>query len=151
MKAATCGTAGRPAEGLVTTGTRKREYKTAIDSPDRAAAAEARLLDIMLRQRRDELNQADALRELETLAVTWRGDAIEVRVLQMMAKIYTDTERYGESLAAARTATRLSRIRNFRGPVRMRRRRCFPSSISVRRATVFVRSTRSGCFTSIAN
>ena len=39
--------------------------------------------------------------------MTWRGDAIEVRALQMMAKIYTDTERYGESLAAARTATRL--------------------------------------------
>ena len=37
----------------------------------------------------------------------WRGDAIEVRALQMMARIYSDTGRYGESLAAARTATRL--------------------------------------------
>ena len=55
----------------------------------------------MLRQRRDEISQADALRELETLSVTWRGDAIEVRALQMMARIYTDIGRYGESLAAA--------------------------------------------------
>ena len=61
----------------------------------------------MLRQKREEISQADALRELETLSVIWRGDAIEVRALQLMARIYSDTGRYGESLAAAKTATRL--------------------------------------------
>jgi len=30
------------------------------------------------------------LRELETLSVTWRGDGLEVRVLQMLARIYSD-------------------------------------------------------------
>ncbi len=78
-----------------------------IDSPDRAAAAEAKLLEIALRQRRNEINPADALRELETLSVTWRGDGIEVRTLQMLVRIYSDTGRYGEAFAAARTATRL--------------------------------------------
>ena len=107
MKAATAVLFGRLAEALGHDKDAQSEYKVAIESPDRAAAAEAKLLDIMLRQRRDEINQADALRELETLAVLWRGDAIEVRALQMMAKIYTDTGRYGESLAAARAATRL--------------------------------------------
>ena len=83
------------------------EYGKAIDSPDRAAAAEAKLLEIALRQRRNEINPADALRELETLSATWRGDGIEVRTLQMLVRIYSDTGRYGESFAAARTATRL--------------------------------------------
>ena len=47
------------------------------------------------------------MRELETLSVMWRGDALEVRALEMMARIYSDTGRYGESLAACRTATKL--------------------------------------------
>lgn len=107
MKAATAVLFGRLAEALGHDKDAQSEYKVAIESADRAAAAEARLLDIILRQRRDETNQADSLRELETLAVLWRGDAIEVRALQMMAKIYADIGRYGESLAAAKVATRL--------------------------------------------
>ena len=98
---------GRLAEALGHEKDAQNEYKTAIESSDRAAAAEARLLDIMLRQRRDELSQADALRELETLGVMWRGDGVEVRALEMMSRIYSDTGRYAESLAAAKVATRL--------------------------------------------
>src|SRR5947207_6197194 len=76
-------------------------------SSDRAAAAEAKLLDIVLRQKREEISQADALRDLETLSMTWRGDTVEVRALQMMARIYSDTGRYNEALTAVRTATKL--------------------------------------------
>jgi tetratricopeptide (TPR) repeat protein len=83
------------------------EYGKAIASADRAAAVEARLLEISLRQKRDEISQADALRALETLSVTWRGDGIEVRALQMLARIYSETGRYGEAFAATRMATRL--------------------------------------------
>ena len=97
------GGAARPARRRrsATTRTRRPNTRSRSNSPDRAAAAEAKLLDIMLRQRREEISQADALRELETLSVMWRGDAIEVKALQMMARIYSDTGRYGESLAAA--------------------------------------------------
>jgi tetratricopeptide (TPR) repeat protein len=98
---------GRLAEALGHDKDALDQYKLAVESPDRAAATEARLLEIVLRQKRDEIGQADALRELETLSVMWRGDGLEVRALQMMARIYADTGRYGESLAAARTATRL--------------------------------------------
>jgi tetratricopeptide (TPR) repeat protein len=98
---------GRLAEALGHDKDAMDEYGKAIESPDRAAAAEAKLLEIELRQRRDEISQGDALRELETLAVTWRGDGIEVKTLQMLAGIYSDTGRYAESFAAARTATRL--------------------------------------------
>jgi len=98
---------GRLAEGLGHDKDALDAYRIAVESPDRIAAAEARLLEIMLRQKRDEISPADALRELETLSVTWRGDGVEVKTLQILARMYSDTGRYADSLAAARTATRL--------------------------------------------
>src|SRR5260370_29195675 len=98
---------GRLAEALGHDKDAQNLYQSAIESTNRPAAAEATLLDIMLRQKRDEVSQADALRELETLSVTWRGGDIEVKTLQMMARIYTDAGRYADSLMAAKTATRL--------------------------------------------
>ena len=98
---------GRLAEALGREKDALAEYKTAARSADRASAMEARLLDIALRQKRDEIGQEDALRDLETLSVTWRGDGLEVKALSMMARIYSEIGRYGASLGAARTATRL--------------------------------------------
>jgi tetratricopeptide (TPR) repeat protein len=83
------------------------QYRHAVESPDRAAATEAKLDQIALKQKRDEISPADAVRELEALSVTWRGDALEVRTLEMLARIYADTGRYAESFAATKTANRL--------------------------------------------
>jgi tetratricopeptide (TPR) repeat protein len=83
------------------------QYKLAAESSDRPAATEARLLTVALLQKRDEISQPDVLKELETLSAMWRGDGLEVKALEMMARIYSDTGRYGESLAATRTATKL--------------------------------------------
>jgi len=83
------------------------EYKLAANSDNRKAAAEAKLLEIELEQKRDEIKQDDMLRELELLSMIWRGDRIEVKTLQMLSQIYNDTGRYAESLQAARAATRL--------------------------------------------
>ncbi len=107
MKPAISVLRGRLAEALGHEKDALDQYKIAIESPDRPAAAEAKLLEIALRQKRDEISPADLLRELETLEVSWRGDGVEVRVLLMLAKIYSETARYAESFAAARTATRL--------------------------------------------
>jgi len=98
---------GRLAEALGHERDALDEYKFAAASADRPAAAEAKQLEIALRQKRDEITQAEALRELEILAVTWRGDTVEVKTLQMLSQIYADTGRYAEALAAARTATKL--------------------------------------------
>src|ERR1700720_4627831 len=98
---------GRLAEALGHDKDALDEYRSVTNSSDRPAATEAKLLEIALRQKRDEISQADSLRELETLAVTWRGDALEVRTLEMLARIYADTGRYGESFAAVRIANRL--------------------------------------------
>ena len=99
---------GRLAEGLGHDKDALDEYRSAIESSDRAAATEAKLSEIALKQRREEISQADALRELEVLAVTWRGDALEQQTLEMLARIYADTGRYAESFAAVRLANRLS-------------------------------------------
>jgi hypothetical protein len=98
---------GRLAEALGNEKDALDEYAFAVASPDRQAAAEAKQLEIALKQKRDEIRQSDALKELETLAAVWRGDATEVRTLQMLSQIYNDNARYPESLSAARMATRL--------------------------------------------
>jgi tetratricopeptide (TPR) repeat protein len=107
MKPAISVLRGRLAEALGHDKDALDEYRKAIDSPDRAAAARAKLSEIALLQRRDEISQADLLKELETLSVSWRGDGIEVKTLQLLEHIYAETGRYAEAFAAARTATRL--------------------------------------------
>jgi tetratricopeptide (TPR) repeat protein len=98
---------GRLAEALGHDKDALDEYKKATDSGDRAAAAEGKLLAIALKQRRNEISPVAMLRELETLSVTWRGDGVEVKTLQMLERIYAENGRFGESFAAARTATKL--------------------------------------------
>jgi tetratricopeptide (TPR) repeat protein len=98
---------GRLAEALGHDKDALDEYEFALNSSDRAAAAEARLAEVVLRQKRGEINQSETLRELETLAVIWRGDAVEVKTLQLMSHIYSESARYPESLAASRAATKL--------------------------------------------
>ena len=98
---------GRLAEALGHEADALSDYKMAVGSEDRAAAAEAKLYEIALKQKRKEISQPDAMRELETLSVMWRGDGLEVRTLEMLARLYSDAGRFAESLAAVRTATRL--------------------------------------------
>lgn len=99
---------GRLAEGLGHDKDALDDYKRAAMSENRPAAAEAKLLEIALKQKRDEISQDDALRELETLAITWRGDAIEVQTLEMLARIYADSGRFAESFGAVRVANLLA-------------------------------------------
>lgn len=98
---------GRLAEALGHDKDALDDYEFAVASNDRQAAAEAKQLEVALRQKRDEIGKEDALRELETLSMTWRGDSIEVKTLQMLSKIYAENGRYRDALGAARTATRL--------------------------------------------
>lgn len=98
---------GRLAEALGHDKDALDDYKFAVASNDRLAAAEAKQLEVALRQKRDEIGKDEALRELETLSMTWRGDAIEVKTLQMLSQLYSENGRYRDALTAARTATRL--------------------------------------------
>ncbi len=98
---------GRIAEALGRDKDALDEYQKALDSDDRPAAAEATLLQIALKQKRDEITTADALAKLETQAITWRGDGLEVQTLGMLSHLYVEAGRYADTFAAARTATRL--------------------------------------------
>ncbi|MHB0768561.1 tetratricopeptide repeat protein [Bradyrhizobium sp. 5.13L] len=98
---------GRLAEALGHDKDALDDYKLAVASSDRPAAAEGKQLEIALRQRRDEIGKEEALRELETLSMTWRGDAVEVKTLQMLSRMYAESGRYRDALTAARAATRL--------------------------------------------
>lgn len=98
---------GRLAEALGHDKDALDDYKFAVASNDRPAAAEAKQLEVALRQKRDEISKEEALKELETLSMTWRGDAIEVKTLQMLSQLYSENGRYRDALTAARTATKL--------------------------------------------
>lgn len=98
---------GRLAEALGHDKDALDDYKFAVGSSDRPAAAEAKQLEVALRQKRDEIGKDEALRELETLSMTWRGDSIEVKTLQMLSRLYAENGRYRDALTAARTATKL--------------------------------------------
>ncbi|WP_441237193.1 tetratricopeptide repeat protein [Bradyrhizobium sp. 930_D9_N1_4] len=98
---------GRLAEALGHDKDALDDYKLAVASSDRPAAAEAKQLEVALRQKRDEISKEEALRDLETLSMTWRGDSIEVKTLQMLSQLYAESGRYRDALTAARTATRL--------------------------------------------
>lgn len=98
---------GRLAEALGHDKDALDDYKFAVGSTDRPAAAEAKQLEVALRQKRDEISKEDALRELETLSMTWRGDSIEVKTLQMLSQMFAENGRYRDALTAARTATKL--------------------------------------------
>ncbi len=92
---------GRDADALV-------EYGEAMKSGNRAAEVEGRLRDVVLRLRRDEIKSAEALEALETIAVTWRGDMLEVETLRHLSRLYANEGKYRDALVAVKTATRIA-------------------------------------------
>ena len=107
MKPAISVLRGRLAEGARARQGCARPIQARDGLRDRAAASEAKLLTLAMKQRRNEIIPADVLREVETLSIMWRGDGVEVRTLQILGRLYAEKGRYSESFAAARTATRL--------------------------------------------
>ncbi|MGY3588099.1 tetratricopeptide (TPR) repeat protein [Bradyrhizobium sp. USDA 4341] len=98
---------GRLAEALGQEKDALDAYRFAANSPDRQAAAEGRLLETLLRQKRGEIGRDDVLKELELLSMLWRGDNIELKTLYVLSKIYAETARYADAFAVTRAATRL--------------------------------------------
>jgi len=98
---------GRLAEALGREKDALAAFQSAASSADRPAAADAKIREVALRQKRDEISDDDALTSLETISVTWRGDMLEVKALDMMSRLYAAKNRYQEAFAAARLATQL--------------------------------------------
>ena len=51
-----------------------------------------------------EANTAQVINDLEMLTVGWRGDETEIEALQLLAKLYTDGQRYRDAFLIMRTA-----------------------------------------------
>lgn len=99
---------GRLAEALGRDQDALSNYREAAISPDRQIAAQAKLAEITLRQKRGEADDDQTLTDLETLSMMWRGDATEVKNLQMLVHLYATKDRYTESFAAAFNAARVA-------------------------------------------
>ncbi|MFQ3454807.1 tetratricopeptide repeat protein [Bradyrhizobium sp. UFLA01-814] len=98
---------GRLAEALGQEKDALDAYRFAANSADRQAAAEGRLLETLLKQKRGEIGRDDVLKEFELLSMLWRGDNIELKTLYVLSKIYAETARYADAFAVTRAATRL--------------------------------------------
>jgi tetratricopeptide (TPR) repeat protein len=98
---------GRLAEALGRDKDALANYHDASLSADRPVAAQAMLAEITLRQKRGEADDDQTLTDLETLSVLWRGDATEVKNLQMLVHLYALKGRYSEAFAAAFNAARV--------------------------------------------
>lgn len=98
---------GRLAEALGRDQDALAAFQAAAGSADRPSAVEAQVRQIALRQKRGEIGDDDALRDLEAISVTWRGDSIEVKTLEMLSRLYAAKGRYSEAFSAVRTATML--------------------------------------------
>jgi tetratricopeptide (TPR) repeat protein len=95
---------GRLAERMGRTQDALAAYSSAASSSDRAAAAQGRLREIALRYAQGEMKKADAINELEILTTSWRGDETEAEALQMLARFYTEENRYRDSFHVMRVA-----------------------------------------------
>ena len=84
---------GRLAEALGHEADAVSDYQMAVEFGRSRRRRRSRAVQIALKQKRNEISQADALRELETLSVMWRGDGLEVRTLEMLARLYSDAGR----------------------------------------------------------
>lgn len=98
---------GRLAEALGRDQDALSNYHDASISPDRPTAAQAKLAEVLLRQKRGEADDDQTLVDLETLSMMWRGDATEMKNLQMLVHLYATRNRYTESFAAAFNAARI--------------------------------------------
>ncbi|MBV8826839.1 MAG: tetratricopeptide repeat protein, partial [Hyphomicrobiales bacterium] len=95
---------GRLAEGLGRMGDALVTYEAAAASPDRPAAAQGRLRALVLKNTLGRIKRADAINELESLTIGWRGDATELEAQQLLGWLYADEGRYRDALTAMRTA-----------------------------------------------
>ena len=95
---------GRLAEGFGRKEEALTQYRSAVMSPNRRAAAQARLREIKLMSSSGAMPHNETVHELETLTTVWRGDETETQGLKMLAHLYTKDGRYRDAFHVMRTA-----------------------------------------------
>jgi len=97
---------GRLAQGLGKNEDALKAFRAAAETADRPAAAQGQLREIALRYGLGDLKRQEVISELETLTALWRGDETEIEALQMLARLYTEENRYRDAFYVMRTALR---------------------------------------------
>lgn len=89
--------AGRIAESIGRFERARALYETVAAVEDGPDAAEARLRSVAMRQALGELDRSKAIERLETIAVSWRGDRIELAAIQLLGRLYIAESRYRDA------------------------------------------------------
>jgi tetratricopeptide (TPR) repeat protein len=95
---------GRIAEGLGRKDDALKEYRSAVASADRKAAAQGRLREIELEFSSGDVSRKDVIGALETLTTVWRGDETETEGLRLLAHLYTIEGRYRDAFHVMKAA-----------------------------------------------
>src|SRR5262249_20387338 len=96
--------AGRPHQALGRISDALTAPRVAMTSPDLPAGAQGRLRELLLRYSLKDITRAQLLTELESLTTVWRGDETEIEALSVLARIYTEEQRYRDAFFILRTA-----------------------------------------------
>jgi len=81
-------------------------YVKALESRDMKAEAEAGYRKVALQLARKKISTDDAIDDLEKLALSWRGDDTELKVLRALAKLHNKEKNYRRALEVMRTAVK---------------------------------------------
>lgn len=84
-----------------------KTYRRLAEAADRPVAAEATLRAIRLAGRLGRLPPEGAIDQLQTLAVAWRGDEVEIGTFAELARLYAARGRWREMFTASRYADRV--------------------------------------------
>jgi len=95
---------GRIAEGLGRKDDALKDYRSAVASTDRKAAAQGRLREIELEFSSGDMSRKDVIGALETLTTVWRGDETETEGLRLLAHLYTLDGRYRDAFHVMKAA-----------------------------------------------
>jgi tetratricopeptide (TPR) repeat protein len=87
----------RVAEGVGRFDRARVLYDSIAEMDDGAASAEALFRSVQMRHARGDLARTKAIERLETLAVMWRGDSIELETIRFLGRLYVGESRYRDA------------------------------------------------------
>ena len=87
----------RVAEGVGRFDRAKTLYESVVEVDEGPASAEALLRLISMRYARGELARTKSIERLETLAIMWRGDRIELDAIRLLGRLYVAESRYRDA------------------------------------------------------
>lgn len=95
---------GRLAEGMGRIEDAQAAYRRAANAGYGPWSAQGELRGIAIRYKQGEVKKPDAIAELEKLATAWRGDETEAEALQLLARLYTEEDRYRDAFQVMRVS-----------------------------------------------